>query len=233
MDIQVDIKRKDLVALNLYIFPRLRGTWITLAVLAVGIFTYIVLTKKPTTTYDFATAAFASGVHEAAAVITFLSPGLRFFHQGQFEGRRKKISPHLGRAPDEPLEPALGGFYDRLRAVLCQPAVRDGQWELLDCTPAWDGNGTSDCVVAFAWQGAGGERLLVTVNYADNQSQCYVRLPFADLGTASWRLTDLLGDTTFDRDGRGLRSRGLYLDVPRWYAAVFLVTCLSFSGPPS
>src|SRR5262249_37659643 len=42
-----------------------------------------------------AAATFAPGVHEAAAVITFLSPGLRFFHQGQLEGRRKHISPHL------------------------------------------------------------------------------------------------------------------------------------------
>jgi glycosidase len=40
-----------------------------------------------------AAATFAPGMHEAAAVITFLSPGLRFFHQGQFEGRRKRISP--------------------------------------------------------------------------------------------------------------------------------------------
>ena len=31
-----------------------------------------------------AAATFSSDVHEAAAVITFLSPGLRFFHQGQF-----------------------------------------------------------------------------------------------------------------------------------------------------
>src|SRR5262249_52432143 len=42
-----------------------------------------------------ASATFPPGVHEAAAVITFLSPGLRFFHQGQFEGRMKRISPHL------------------------------------------------------------------------------------------------------------------------------------------
>ena len=33
-----------------------------------------------------------------------------------------------------------------------------------------------------------GERLLVAVNYAPNQSQCYVRLPFADLGNNPWRL---------------------------------------------
>ena len=46
-----------------------------------------------------AAATFPPGVHEAAAVITFLSPGLRFFHQGQFEGRKKRISPHLCRGP--------------------------------------------------------------------------------------------------------------------------------------
>ncbi|HEU4391545.1 MAG TPA: alpha-amylase family glycosyl hydrolase, partial [Blastocatellia bacterium] len=44
-----------------------------------------------------AATTFLPEVHEAAAVITFLSPGLRFFHQGQFEGRKKRISPHLVR----------------------------------------------------------------------------------------------------------------------------------------
>jgi glycosidase len=58
-----------------------------------------------------AAAAFPAGVQEAAAVITFLSPGLRFFHQGQFEGRRKRISPHLVRGPREPANPALQQFY--------------------------------------------------------------------------------------------------------------------------
>ncbi len=171
-----------------------------------------------------AAATFSSGVHEAAATITFLSPGLRFFHQGQFEGRQKRISPHLGRGPDEPLDPALAKVYDRLRTVLRRPVVRDGPWQLLDCTPAWPGNWTNDCFLAFAWQGAGADRLLVTVNYAYNQSQCYVRLPFGDLGNADWRLTDLMGDTEYDRGCNDLQSKGLYLDVPPWYTAVFLLT---------
>jgi len=50
-----------------------------------------------------AAATFEPGIHEAAAMITFLAPGLRFFHQGQFEGRKKRISPHLVRAPQEPI----------------------------------------------------------------------------------------------------------------------------------
>ena len=35
-----------------------------------------------------AAATFPPGVHQAAAVVTFLTPGLRFFHQGQSQGRR-------------------------------------------------------------------------------------------------------------------------------------------------
>jgi hypothetical protein len=165
-------------------------------------------------------------VHEAAAIITFLSPGLRFFHQGQFEGRKKRISPHLCRGPDEPIDQKMKQFYERLLAVLRHPVVRNGQWQLLGCIPAWEGNRTWDCFVAFAWQGAGGGRLLVAVNYAPNQSQCYIRLPFADLGNGHWRLEDLLGDAQYDRDGNDLRSRGLYLDVPPWHCHVFTMTRL-------
>lgn len=168
-----------------------------------------------------AAATFSPGAHEAAAAITFLSPGLRFFHQGQFEGRKKRISPHLVRRPDEPVDQKLERFYDRLLAVLRHPAVRDGDWQLLECVPAWEGNGTWDSFLAFAWQGPGGERLLVAVNYSPSQSQCYVRLPFTDLRNAQWQLEDLLGDARYDRDGDDLESRGLYLDVPPWQTHVF------------
>jgi glycosidase len=98
-----------------------------------------------------AAATFAPGVHEAAAVITFLSPGLRFFHDGQFTGRKKRISPHLIRRPDEPVDVELAKFYDRLLAVLRQRVVRDGRWQLLECVPAWDGNWTWDCFLV-KWQ---------------------------------------------------------------------------------
>jgi hypothetical protein len=168
-----------------------------------------------------AAAAFAPRMHQAAAVLTFLSPGLRFLHQGQLQGRRVRISPHLGRAPDEPVDTDLAGFYQRLLAVLRRPVVRDGHWELLDCGPAWPGNWTHECFVAFAWHGSGAERLLVAVNYAPSQSQCFVRLPFGDLRGGGWRLEDLLGEAVYDREGDDLAARGLYLDESPWTASVF------------
>jgi hypothetical protein len=168
-----------------------------------------------------AAATFPPGVHEAAAVVTFLSPGLRFFHQGQFQGRTKRISPHLCRGPDEPTDRKLEQFYDRLLVVLRQALVHDGQWQLLECRPAWEGNWTWDCFLAFAWQGSSGERLLVAVNYAPNQSQCYVRLPFTDLAASQWRLQDQMSAVIYDRDGGDLQTHGLYLDEPPWKASVF------------
>jgi hypothetical protein len=168
-----------------------------------------------------AATAFRPGVHEAAALITYLAPGLRFFHQGQFEGRKKRISPHLTRAPEEPVDQNLERFYDRLLAVLRKPLVRDGQWQLLECQPAWEGNGSCDSFIAFAWHGPGPAHLLVAVNYAHEPSQCYVRLPFDDLGGRIWRLQDLIGSATYDRDGESLQSRGLFLDVPPWHCHIF------------
>jgi Alpha amylase, catalytic domain len=168
-----------------------------------------------------AAAAFSPEVHQAAAVVSFLSPGLRFFHQGQFEGRQKRISPHLVRGPKEPIDENLKEFYDRLLAVLRQPIVRDGQWQLLEGTPAWEGNWTWDCFLAFAWHGPGGERLLAAVNYAPNQSQCRLRLPFPDLGGKSWRLQDQIGSSSYDRDGNELQSQGLFVEMRPWQASVF------------
>jgi glycosidase len=168
-----------------------------------------------------AAATFGPQQHAAAAVLTFLSPGLRFFHQGQLDGRRTRVSPHLGRAPDETDVPALQRFYERLLDILRQPAVRDGAWRLLECGPAFDGNGSSDAFIASMWQGPDGGLLLVAVNYAGSRGQCYVRLPVDRFADGPWRLEDLLSDAAYVRDGRELRSRGLYLDVPAWHCHVF------------
>jgi hypothetical protein len=171
-----------------------------------------------------AAAVFPAGVHEAAAVLTYLTPGLRFFHQGQFDGSVKRISAHLVRGPREPVQANIRRFYERLLTVLRQPLVRQGEWRLLDCVAAWEGNGSFDAVIAYGWQDAHVARLVVVVNYADHHSQCYVRLPFAGLSGATWRLRDLLGEARYERDGYDLQFHGLYLDVPAWHCHVLEMT---------
>ncbi|MFY9705401.1 MAG: alpha-amylase family glycosyl hydrolase, partial [Desulfobacterales bacterium] len=113
-----------------------------------------------------ASAAFEPRVHRAAAVVTYVIPGLRFFHQGQFEGRKKRISPHLVRVPEESPDKEIEAFYDHLLAILRKPIVKSGEWQWLACQPAWDGNGSWDAFVAHSWRGSDGEWMLIAVNYA-------------------------------------------------------------------
>ena len=169
-----------------------------------------------------AAAAFAPGMHEAAAIVTFLSPGLRFFHRGQFEGRRTRTSPHLVRVPDEAADETLQHFYGRLLAVLRNPVLRDGTWKLCECTPAWSGNSTSDDFIAWTWQGDDGACRWVAVNYAAHRSQCYARFA-ADFSDVV-HLRDAMGVAHYERDALALSAGGLYLDLAAWGYNVFEVT---------
>ena len=170
-----------------------------------------------------AAATFPLEVHRPAAIITFLSPGLRFFHQGQFEGRKVRIPVHLRRGPAEPPALEVTAFYKDLLACLRDPVFRDGDWQLLECRPAWDGNWTWDSFVAYAWTGDGGARRLVAVNYSGHASQCYLTIPWTGLEGQVWRLQDRMGTAVYDRDGGDLAVRGLYLDMPAWAYHVFEV----------
>ena len=168
-----------------------------------------------------ASAAFEPRVHRAAAVITYVIPGLRFFHQGQLEGRKKRISPHLVRAPEESPDKEIEAFYDNLLAILRKPVVKSGEWQWLACQPAWDGNGSWDAFVAHSWRGSDGEWMLIAVNYAPHASQCYITLLFPEIRNRSVRLKDSLSSACYIREGNELLERGLYLDLPPWSYHVF------------
>ena len=168
-----------------------------------------------------AAATFSPTVHRAAAVVTFFSPGLRFFHEGQFEGRQKRISPHLVRGPQEPVDESLVAFYDRLLKAIRHPAVREGRWWQIECRPAWNDNPSHEDLIAFAWESSIHDRLLIVVNYSNHQSQGRVPLPFSNLPGTSVRFEELIGAGTYDRDTSDLSANGLYVDLPAWGTHVF------------
>jgi hypothetical protein len=167
-----------------------------------------------------AAAEFPYDQHKAAAIITYFSIGLRFFHQGQFEGKRKRISPHLGRGPAEPVNKELQTFYDRLLKALDQPIFKNGNWTLIPAIPAWEGNGTHNNFVCFSWDSVD-KKALVVVNYSPQRSQCYIKLPFSDISNRTWTLNDLLSDIIYEREGDRLEEQGLYLEEGAWSLNVF------------
>jgi hypothetical protein len=158
--------------------------------------------------------------HRAAAVIAFLVPGMRFFHEGEREGRRVRVSMHVGRRPEEPKSEPIAAFYDRLLPCVGRSEVGDGEWNLWPCRSAWHDNETWRDMIVFTWV-QGDRRLLVAVNYAPRQGQCYVTLDLPGLAGKTFALVDLVGDARFERDGEGLRTSGLFLDMPAWGHHVF------------
>jgi hypothetical protein len=170
-----------------------------------------------------AAVAFPAGVHEAAAVIAHLVPGMHFFHEGELEGRTVRTSLHLGRRAVEPVDAKLQRFYAALLEILKRPEVRDGTWRLLACRPTGGGNYIAPKVQAFLWE-QGQKRLLVAVNYGSLAGWCNVELPLGDLRGKTWRLRDLLGPHQYERNGDDLAQNGLYLDLAAWANHAFDLT---------
>jgi glycosidase len=169
-----------------------------------------------------AASVFPRPQYQAAAIITFLSPGLRFFNDGQFEGARVRVPTHLCRGPVEPIDQEVAAFYAKLLHVLKGAgAFRDGAWSQIQPSPAWSGNWTSDGFVAYAWAGEDGSRHLVVVNYAGNQGQCRLSLSFSELRCKQVRLTDVMGTEVYHRDGADLVDNGLYIDHAPWQFNLF------------
>jgi hypothetical protein len=81
-----------------------------------------------------------------------------------------------------------------------------------------DGNWTNDRFLIFAWQSPKEETLVVAMNYAPNQSQCHIRLPFANLAGKKWKLPDHLSPASYDWNGDDLQDSGHYLDMAPWQA---------------
>ena len=102
-------------------------------------------------------------------------------------------------------------FYARLLQILkTRTAFREGDWSQIQPQAAWPGNWTADDFIAYAWAGKDGSRYIVVVNYASNQGQCRLFPPFPELRNRQVRLTDLMGDEVYDRDGTDMLDNDLY-----------------------
>jgi hypothetical protein len=168
--------------------------------------------------------AFGDRVRAAAVAVSTLQ-GLRFYHDGQFEGRRARLPVQLGVMPDEPVDEGLLAFYRRLLAIVDSAPFHDGEWRLLHISPA--GDDSHENVVAWRWHDdhAGTALRIVVVNLGDGPAQGRVALA-GDLPADGETLTfeDLLDGqryswprVTLDTDG------GLYVRLERGGAHIFAV----------
>jgi hypothetical protein len=165
---------------------------------------------------------------QAAAVTVATLPGATLWHDGQFDGHRVRIPVFLARDPEGgPVDAGLGDWYRHLVAAVAGHRVRTGDWQLLD-TEGWPDNQSCVNLLAWSWTGqAGAEdpvpRHVIVVNFSDAPAQGRVPLRWPDLPGRNWRLTDLIGDEDFERDGGELAASGLFVSMQPGESYLFSV----------
>jgi hypothetical protein len=163
-----------------------------------------------------AATALGAARASAAAVAVATLPGAELWHDGQFEGLRRRLPVFLGRRPAEPVDDAVRTFYHRLLTVVAERRLRSGTWSLLDCT-GWEDNPTSRNLVAWSWRSAADTGHVIVVNLSDAPAQARIPLPWHELaGKGVRQVEDLLHQLRFERDGAELVSPGVFVDLPPW-----------------
>jgi hypothetical protein len=151
--------------------------------------------------------------HRAAALIVLGLPGMRFLHEGQFLGSKRRLPVQLTRRAAEMPDHSVTAMYEQLLGVLRTSSLQKGSAELLAANKAWEENSTAQNFVLVQWTDANPAFDLVVVNLAPHQGQCYAPVKLRPSNIRNWVVTDLLGNDRFLRPDEDLRNRGLYLDV--------------------
>lgn len=176
--------------------------------------------------HDEPRSAVAFGARaDAAAVVMSTLPGMRFYHDGQFEGRRVHVPVQLGVVGDEPIDARVSERYRRLLAIVDAPVFHGGVWRLCDIAGA-----TAADLVAWCWRDDGAWRLIV-VNLGERIAEGHVDvsgdLPAGDrVG-----FDDLLNGARYDWSRADL-SGGLYVRLDPGAAHIFSATPSSESEHP-
>ncbi len=151
----------------------------------------------------------------AAASVMATLPGLHLFHEGQTEGCAVRVPVQLARKAEEHADPEMARFYETLLAFSSEEPMATGTWKQLDVRPAWEGNMSSDSLLAWLWHG--GKRLkLVCVNYSDAAAQGRLRISPEFVSGHPLAFGDALTEEIYIRSLDEVTADGLYVELGPW-----------------
>ncbi len=157
----------------------------------------------------------------AAAVVISTIPGMKFYFDGQFEGKKIKLPLQLGREPDEKVSETKKAFYNKLLEITRHEIFKYGEWSLLEPLQASDKNDTNRNIFTWQWKYKDEFRIVV-INYSDSTSQC--RLVFqVDSSNNSVILYDLLNDQKYFRKISEITGQGLFIELKSYNSHIFSV----------
>jgi hypothetical protein len=156
----------------------------------------------------------------ASAALVGTLPGMRFFFDGQMDGRRIKVPVQLGRWPDEPVDPVVRTFYDRLFEFASDDLLHEGEWGLLDAFPAGDHSFPN--IVAYRWRTPSAVAVVVA-NLGDRQAQASLAMASDLVPGDAFDFEDRVTGATYRWTREALERTGLYVRLDAGAAHLFLV----------
>jgi len=156
----------------------------------------------------------------AALCIMATIPGMRFFFDGQQDGRRFRAPVQLGRWPDEVGDPEIQTLHERVLEFARDPVLHDGAWRILNVSAG--GDDTWINVLAHRWRSESSLAVIVA-NLGTVASQAHVDVA-GDLPPGqSFDFTDRLTGDTYRWSREALSARGLWVRLAPGRAHLFTV----------
>lgn len=157
----------------------------------------------------------------AAATVISTIQGMKFYFDGQFEGRKNKLAVQLGREPEEKVCAGIKDFYDKLLTITKAEIFQKGEWSMME--PITIGYGNKSHQNFFAWQWIlNGERRIIVINYSYSTSQCRLKL---DIKYDKRKITliDLFTDELYERWVDEINKVGLYIELKGHQSHIFSI----------
>ncbi|MFA6978897.1 MAG: alpha-amylase family glycosyl hydrolase [Ignavibacteriaceae bacterium] len=147
----------------------------------------------------------------AAAVIISTIPGMRFYFDGQTDGKKIKLPVQLGREPKESNNRTVAAFYHKLFQLTKNEIFSLGSWELKDTLPGWEKDRTYENLLTWNWT-YNSLHCLVVVNYSNVSSQGRIKIHPKD-SEELIILTDLWDGEEYIRSANEVLYSGLFVGL--------------------
>jgi glycosidase len=155
----------------------------------------------------------------AAATVISTIRGMKFYYDGQFEGKKIKLPMQLGKEPEEKFSNTVYKYYEKLLNITKEDIFTYGEWELLEPVSAGNGNLSFQNFLAWQWS-YNNSKALIIINYSDLTSQCRIKIE-----SKSKRdfiiLHDQLNIKVFNRSVSEIKNSGLFIELKGFASHIF------------
>jgi glycosidase len=155
----------------------------------------------------------------AAATVISTIRGMKFYYDGQFEGKRIKLPVQLGREPEEKYSNTIRKYYEKLLNITKEEIFTLGEWELLEPRTAGIGNLSFHNFLTWQWSYKN-SRALIIINYSEMTSQCRIKIETKSKGDFI-ELHDQLNGRIFDRSISEINNPGLFVELKGFASHIF------------